>query len=724
MTMGVDAQFRDRQADAAIEDSGLAIVVIALAIVCALFAAAALYAGLSFSFALVPALAACGGFVAAFMHRGLLFARANKDSERAETQADRVWELQESVDHYRTLIDTLGDLVVHRDTQGRILFANSAFARFCGRPDADLSGRTFTDLGIAVEETDNTSSTGGTGTLSLSIGPATRWFSWTTVIARNPETGGVIRQAIGRDITDALLAKVDLIDAREKALQASRAKSRFLATVSHEIRTPLNGIIGMAKLLADTDLSPEQRTYTDAVSTSGAGLFALIEDLLDFSRIEAGRFEPQCAPTSLRELTEGVIELLAPRAYTKGIGIATHIARDIPETFNTDPGRLRQVMINLVGNAVKFTENGGVLVSAEVDTDPNGMMLLNIRIEDSGPGIAKGDQARIFGEFEQGDGTTTRRHGGAGLGLSISRSIVEALGGTISVDSDVGRGAVFTISLPTNEKAPQAEQPTMPLDGKDFLIISRNAPEARALAAMIADQGGRAAVSARGMALKTWRGRSFAAVLMEPDCDPINGRAELKANKIKAGKVVILTLPTDRERLVRLREDGFDAFLARPVRRETMTRILTETSRKAKPAKTVRKTRPATASGNKLSVLVAEDNEVNALLVHVALTKAGFDVEIVGDGQKAVERACDAGARYDVVLMDLHMPVMDGPDAIRHIRRHEEEKGLPSRPIFALTADSQSETRDAVLAHGATGFLTKPIDPADLARIVGDAKAA
>jgi CheY-like chemotaxis protein len=243
---------------------------------------------------------------------------------------------------------------------------------------------------------------------------------------------------------------------------------------------------------------------------------------------------------------------------------------------------------------------------------------------------------------------------------------------------------------------------------------------------MIEDFGGRASVSARGIGLKTWRGRKFAAVLMEPDNGPVNGHGELAAHGIKARQTIILTSPTDRTRLMRLAEDGFDAFLARPVRRDTLLRILSA-SKARKPAAKRKRAAAAPASnkgGRKLNVLVAEDNEINALLVHVALSKAGYAVDIVGNGQAAVERACADEPRYDIVLMDLHMPVMDGPDAIRHIRRHEEQKGLASVPIFALTADSQSETREAVLAHGANGFLTKPVDPTDLARIVATAKAA
>lgn len=707
------------------DDNALVAVVVAMAIVCLFLAGAALWIGLPLAIAAAPALASSLGFTAAFVYGGLNRTDRRAEQARAESEADLVWELQESVDHYRALIDTLGDFVVHRDTEGRILFANEAFARFCGRYSVDLAGKTFTELGISVEETDDSGNTGGTGTLALTIGDTTRWLAWTTVLTRHQGTGDVIRQAIGRDITDALHAKVDLIEAREKAVQASHAKSRFLASVSHEIRTPLNGIIGMAKLIADTELSPEQRTYTEAVTKSGTELLALIEDLLDFSRIEAGRFEPQREPTNLRELTENVVELLAPRAYDKGIGMGAHIARAIPEIVDTDPRRLRQVLINLIGNAVKFTEAGGILVRVDTATDSQGNDIVAFAIEDTGPGISRDDQLRIFAEFEQGDGTTTRRHGGAGLGLAISRSIVEALGGSIRVDSTLGRGATFTVTLPASGAARgDGGVLPLPLAGRDYLIVSRNATEARTLAAQIADLGGAPAICARGTAMKGWKGRAFAAVLMEADGEEFTGADDLKAHGITAEQIVILLRSTDRARLMQLSADGFDAFLARPVRCKTLARILTQVpADEAKAAAKPKKSRPRKAAkGGR--VLVAEDNEINALLVHVALTKAGYDVDIVGDGQTAVDRACAVDAGYAVVLMDLHMPVMDGPDAIRHIRRHEEEQGLKPVPILALTADSQSQTRDAVLADGATGFLTKPVDPGELSRIITDARAA
>lgn len=706
-------------------DTSLATVIVAMAVACLLLAGGALWMALPVALAAVPALIACAGFTAAFAYGGLRRHDHQAEQARAESEADLVWELQESVDHYRMLIDTLGDFVVHRDTSGRILFANEAFARFCGRDAAELAGKTFSELNIGVEETGDEKETGGTSTLAMTVGETTRWLSWTTVLTRHAGTGDVIRQAIGRDITDALHAKVDLIEAREKAVHASHAKSRFLASVSHEIRTPLNGIIGMAKLLADTEQSPEQRTYTEAVTTSGLGLMALIEDLLDFSRIEAGRFHPQPEPTNLRELTEHVVELLAPRAYEKGIGLGAHIDRDIPETCETDPQRLRQVLINLIGNAIKFTESGGVSVRVTMTFDAFGRDAVQFKVTDTGPGIARDDQARIFAEFEQVDDTTTRRHGGAGLGLAISRAIIEALDGRIDVSSTPGRGATFTITLPAGDGADRRAEPLpMPLADCDYLIVSRNAVEAEVLAAQIADLGGSTLICAQGTAMKAWKGRHFAAVLMDAGDDDPGGSEALKTHEITADRTVILIRPTDRARVMRLSADGFDSFLARPVRRKTLARILTETSpeRAGDDARPEPEQSDAPAAGGR--ILVAEDNEINALLVHVTLSKAGYDVEVVGDGARAVERACDNESAFDLILMDLHMPVMDGPDAIGHIRRHEEENGLAPVPILALTADGQPETRDTVLAHGADGFLTKPVDPAELTTIVLEAKAA
>ncbi|MGE0281300.1 MAG: histidine kinase dimerization/phospho-acceptor domain-containing protein [Rhizobiaceae bacterium] len=288
--------------------------------------------------------------------RSQLDESAARSRAEMEHLADRVWELQESEERFRGLIDTLGDLLIHRDRAGRLVYANKVFADVMGRDPRDLVGRSLDELGInigvvpdaAFAHADYLSSTD----VEIQTPGGPRWFSWIELSVRDKDSHTASHRAIARDITSRKRAESAMLRARERAEHASQAKSRFLATVSHEIRTPMNGIMGMAELLGDTRLSPEQQTYVSAVKTSASSLLALIEDLLDYSKIEAGRFEPEPQPMSPRELADGVVELLAARAHEKGIGLACHIAPDMPKLISADPGRVRQILLNLNGNAI------------------------------------------------------------------------------------------------------------------------------------------------------------------------------------------------------------------------------------------------------------------------------------------------------------------------------------------------------------------------------------
>ncbi len=284
-----------------------------------------------------------------------------------ETLADRMWELQESEERFRGLIDALGDLVVHRDREGGIVYANKVFADLVGKDQRDLVGQTLAQLGVDVGIVPDAAFSDGECLSSTDVAIRSsngiRWFSWIELSVRDKASDHVSHRAIARDITSRKRAETALINARERAEYASQAKSRFLATVSHEIRTPMNGIMGMAKLLADTELSPEQQTYVGAVSTSASALLALIEDLLDYSKIEAGRFDAEPQPMSPREIADNVVELLAAKAFAKDIGLGCHVAPDVPQMITADPGRVRQVLLNLLGNAIKFTDAGGVLLT-------------------------------------------------------------------------------------------------------------------------------------------------------------------------------------------------------------------------------------------------------------------------------------------------------------------------------------------------------------------------
>lgn len=648
-------------------------------------------------------------------------------SSRAEFErlADRLWEVQESEERFQGLIDALGDIVVHRDRHGRLIHANRVLADLLGQPVEDLLGQSLLDLGIDVALIPDGAFADGDCLSSTDVAIRTRngirWFSWVELSARDAATGTVTHRAIARDITARKKAETALVTARERAEAANQAKSRFLATVSHEIRTPMNGIMGMAKLLADTQLTAEQKTYVGAVTTSSSAMLALIEDLLDVSKIEVGRFELEPQVVDLREITENVVELLAPRAYGKGIGLGCHVEPDVPHTITADPGRMRQVLLNVIGNAVKFTENGGVRVSvrrAGTRQEPR----IAFTVTDTGPGLYPGDLVRIFEEFEQADGSPTRKHGGAGLGLSISKRILDVMGGSIRASGVPEKGAEFVVEIPALDIVDRSIDRSRAMEGRRALILSRNEMEACALLRIVEAHGGKALI-ARTVeeAALAQRGPKdmFDLAFLDAALERSDGRLlrRLRQSGVRIGEAVTLIAPTDRGRLAEYKAGGYDTFLVRPVRGDTLLRVtLSAGERQAalaqEPAEHEAR-RKAMASPS-LDVLVAEDNEINALLARAALEKAGHRVCVVSNGKAAVELLTGASGahRFDVVLMDLHMPKMDGLDAVAAVRKHEEQRGLVPVPIVVLSADSQEKTRHGAIAHGANGFLTKPVDPA------------
>jgi PAS domain S-box-containing protein len=657
-----------------------------------------------------------------------MFSETDADSRaKIETLADRLWELQESEERFRGLIDALGDLVIHRDREGRIVYANKVFANLMSLEPHQLRGKTLGELGIEIGLVPDAAFSDGECLSSTDVAirsaSGIRWFSWIELSVRDKLSADVSHRAIARDITSRKRAETALIASRERAEFASRAKSQFLATVSHEIRTPMNGIMGMAKLLADTRLTPEQRTYVGAVSTSASALLALIDDLLDYSKIEAGRFEPEFQDVSPRELVDNVVELLAARAFAKDIDLACVVAPDVPQMVKTDPGRIRQVLLNLIGNAIKFTDVGGITVRMAASNRETGTVL-SFSVRDTGPGLLEKDRERIFEEFEQADGTSTRRHGGAGLGLAISRRIMQSMGGKIWVQSTPGVGSEFSFEVPVRDVQPLSASRENVLGHRKVLILSRNAVEAEALAEAIRAHGGTAGtVTTAEQAIASADGVNtvlISAALETPDGRLIN---RLRNSGLATAEAITLIAPSERSLLAEYRANGYATFLARPIRGETLLRVmLSEPSKRSIGAPTSEAEQKSQPSRIDHSVLVAEDNEINAILARSALQKAGYRVDVVNNGKAAVE-ALEASIhrrRYDVVLMDLHMPVMDGLDAISLIRRHEEETGIAPVPIMVLSADSQEQTRHSTLAHGASGFLTKPLDPEQLVRAVED----
>jgi PAS domain S-box-containing protein len=644
---------------------------------------------------------------------------------RLDAAEDRNWEMREAQERAKSFFEAQGDVIVRRDGNGAITYANDAFCALAGRPREALLGTAFAPP--VEQQSEPAFLADGTRVHDQKITGAggVRWIAWREVTVRSD--GGSETQAVGRDVTDRVMAERALAEARDQAEAASRAKSRFLAVVSHEIRTPLNGILGMANLLGDTPLVPEQATYLTAMKTSGETLVSFIEDMLDLAKIEAGRLDLTVAPFALAAFVEEAVELLGPRAQAKGLEIGAYVDERLPARVTGDAARLRQVLFNLVGNAVKFTETGGVSIIVEPGAQPDEIAFC---VRDTGIGIAADDQSRIFFEFEQADTGSTRKFGGIGLGLTISKRIIERMAGAIAIDSVPGQGSTFrvTVPLPRDGEAGQPAFSVPDLAGNAILIVAPATIEASLLARRLQRWGARATiVPDEKVAAALLPEQPWHAVLVD---HALGTAASAELSRIAAAipRRIVLVTPAMRAELAALKDARFTGYLIKPVRAASLAARFSSDDVFDAGAATELVDAPSIApGGNGLSILVAEDNDINALLARALLVKLGHRPTMAANGTAAVEcwlNARAAGEPFDRVLMDLQMPGMDGLEAARRIRRHEAEDDSPRTPIIALTANVSAEDREACSAAGMDGFVIKPLDRDRLAAVLANGDAA
>src|ERR1700761_7753379 len=442
--------------------------------------------GASFLFALACLALATVSMRLRFVHRKL-----RKIVLHNEAMADRNWELQEAEDRARSLFESQSDLIVLRDGDGRITFVNDTYCELARKERSELIGSDFQFT--VIEQGESAIESNGTRIhdqrIETALGP--RWIAWREALVRFDAGAPAELQCVGRDVTDRTETERALAEARDQADAANRAKSRFLAMTSHEIRTPLNGIIGMNSLLLDTSLTPEQMTYARAAKTSGDALLALIEELLDYSKIEAGKIDLESRSFALAALIEDITELLAPRAQARKLEIAAFIDDRLPAQVIGDAARLRQVLLNLTGNAIKFTTTGGVALIVEPGIWPKEISFV---VRDTGMGIAPAAQERIFREFEQADGIA-RNYGGTGLGLSISERIVKRMGGRIALESTPGAGSTFEVSLPLPASPNGPPAFVAPdLGGRSVMLVAPQSIEASLIARRLEGWGGQTCV--------------------------------------------------------------------------------------------------------------------------------------------------------------------------------------------------------------------------------------
>ena len=686
----------------------------------------------------ISSLGVAGIIVVTFMVLGLAVLTSLLD-RRFSVQAR---ELEASEERYRAFMNNIPAIALIKDNQGRILYINEPMARIYNINLEDVRGKHLADwipeeIARRIRAHDQEVISSKRALTFEEVVPTPdgvphHWLAFRFPI-KGPG-GELLVGTVGVDITDRKLAEAALNDAKELAEAASRAKSEFLANMSHEIRTPLNGVVGMTDLALGTDLTSEQREYLDTVKISADSLLTVINDILDFSKIEAGKIDLEMIDFNVRDHLEATLKTLAFRGDEKGLELLCEVAPEVPEMARGDSNRLRQIIVNLVGNAIKFTDAGEVALKVGVDAVEGGDRILHFVVSDTGVGIPPEKQKLIFEPFSQADSSTTRKYGGTGLGLTISARLVAMMGGMMWVESEMGRGSQFhfTARLGTSWKSIEVGTiaPAEILRGVKVLVADDNRTNRRILEGMLkrwemkstSVEDGEQALAKLSSALEA--GEAYGLILTDMHMPNMDGFGLIerirRRPELSAAVIMMLTSAGHRGDAARCQELGVSAYLLKPIRqselREAIARVLGAQEQKGViPLITRYSLGDAHDPTEFLRVLVVEDNAVNQRLATRLLEKRGHRVTVTANGREAVESV--EKHTYDLILMDVQMPEMDGLEATAVIREREKRKGSHI-PIIALTAHAMKGDRERCLAAGMDGYLTKPIRSQELDEVL------
>ena len=628
-----------------------------------------------------------------------------------------------------TIVEQSSEAIWTKDLAGKITSWNSGAAAMFGYPPAEAVGRAL-QVGESTpeEEKARTARLIDGAKFSFDTKAMTRWGAAIDIqvaVAPLVDDGNrcIGSIAVARDVTQRKRSEEELRLAREAAEAASQAKSSFLARMSHEIRTPMNGVLGMTELLLETGLTGTQRKYAETVQRSGQNLLGIINDLLDFSKIEAGKLELEKLDVDLRATIEDIVDLLAERAHAKGLELACSIPANLVTRIKGDPLRLGQILTNLVGNAIKFTDEGSVVIRVSPLADTAKNVTLRFAVTDTGTGISAEAQSRVFDEFAQADGSTTRKHGGSGLGLAISKQLVEMMGGSIHVESALGIGSTFWFSATFEKQSTQSHAdlnsaPIGSLTGARALIVESSAINRGILQAQISNweisirgaETPQEAIDQLGQAAA--RGVPFEIAVIDLG---LGGTEAFElARTIRArpdiAKARLIMLTRRHADVSAAREAGFDACLVKPVRQsvlyETLINIVTGRPQEALAAPPVRESITKAAPAARGRILLVEDNLINQQVALGILQVQGYRVTVANNGKEALDAYARGG--FDLILMDCHMPEMDGLEATREIRAREASSSRKRMPIVALTANAMTQDREECLNAGMDDHLSKP----------------